>query len=166
MLSPGIDLRPALQAGTLRFLTAVPEAMGAEEHLFAALRAITAFQPRLVVVDALSSVLRMGTEQAAFEYAIRLLLACKERGVTCLFTNQLFGAESESSFAGVGISSLVDTVILLRFAESGGMLHRTLLIRKVRGAAHSTECHEFRITDRGLELLGVYTGIHEGRPRS
>ena len=28
MLSPGIDLRPALQAGTLRFLTAMPEAMG------------------------------------------------------------------------------------------------------------------------------------------
>ena len=38
MLSPGIDLRPALQAGTLRFLTAMPEAMGAEEHLFCALR--------------------------------------------------------------------------------------------------------------------------------
>src|SRR6266850_460479 len=166
MLSPGIDLRPALQAGTLRFLTAMPEAMGAEDHLFAALREIAVFQPRLVVADALSALMRMGTEQAAFEYAMRLVVACKERGITCLFTNQLFGAAAEDSFAGVGISSLVDTVILLRFAESGGMLHRTLLIRKVRGAAHSTECHEFRITDRGLELLGVYKGIHEGHPRS
>ena len=88
MLSPGIDLRPARRAGILRFLTDMPEAMGAEEHLFAALRVIAVFQPQLVVVDALSSVLRMGTEQAAFEYAMRLLIACKERGVTCLFTNQ------------------------------------------------------------------------------
>jgi circadian clock protein KaiC len=159
MLSPGIDLRPALEAGTLRFLTAMPQAMGAEEHLFAALWEIARFEPRLVVVDALSSVLRMGTEQAAFEYALRLLLACKERGITCVFTNQLFSAEAEDSFAGVGISSFVDAVILLRFGESGGMLHRTLLIRKVRGAAHSVQCREFRITERGLELLGVY--VHQ-----
>ena len=165
MLSPGIDLRPALQAGTLRFLTAMPEAMGAEDHLFAALREVAVFQPRLVVADALSALMRMGTEQAAFEYAMRLVVACKERGITCLFTNQLFGAAAENSFAGVGISSLVDTVILLRFAESGGMLHRTLLIRKVRGSAHSAQCHEFRITNRGLELLGVYTGSHDGYPR-
>lgn len=166
MLSPGIDLRPALQAGTLRFLTAMPEAMGAEDHLFAALREVAVFQPRLVIADALSALMRMGTEQAAFEYAMRLVVACKERGITCLFTNQLFGAAAEDSFAGVGISSLVDTVILLRFAESGGMLHRTLLIRKVRGAAHSAQCHEFRITNRGLELLGVYTGSHDGYPHS
>jgi circadian clock protein KaiC len=166
MLSPGIDLRPALQAGTLCFLTAMPEAMGAEEHLFIALREIAAFQPRLVIVDALSSLLRMGTEQAAFDYAIRLLLACKQRGITCLFTNQLFSAEEETAFAGNGISSLVDTVILLRFTERSGMLHRTLLVRKVRGAAHSVQCHEFCITDRGLEVLGVYTGdrgIRTGR---
>jgi circadian clock protein KaiC len=166
MLSPGIDLRPALQAGTLRFLTDIPEAMGAEEHLFAALRTIAAFQPRLIVVDALSSVLRMGTEQAAFEYAIRLLLACKERGITCLFTNQLLSAEEESAFAGVGISSLVDAVILLRFVESGGMLHRTLLVRKVRGVAHSVQCHEFCITDQGLEVLSVYRDGNGGRSGS
>ena len=165
MLSPGIDLRPALQAGTLRFLSAIPEVTGAEEHLFAALRAVGAFQPRLVVLDALSSLLRMGTEQAAFEYAMRLLLACKERGITCLFTNQLFGTETESSFAGVGISSLTDALILLRFAESGGVLHRTLLVRKVRGAAHSNECREFRITDRGFELLDVYKSSQEGHSR-
>jgi circadian clock protein KaiC len=164
MLSPGIDLRPALQTGNLRFLTVMPEATGAEEHLFLALREIAAFQPRLVIVDALSSVLRMGTEQAAFDYAIRLLLACKERGITCLFTNQLFSAEEETAFAGNGISSLIDTVILLRFAERSGMLHRTLILRKVRGAAHSVQCHEFCITDRGFEVLGVYTGNHGVRP--
>jgi circadian clock protein KaiC len=96
---------------------------------------------------------------------MRLLLACKERGISCLFTNQLFGTETESSFAGVGISSLIDALILLRFAESGGVLHRTLLVRKVRGAAHSNECREFRITDRGFELLGVYKSSQEGHSR-
>ena len=120
-----------------------------------------------MIVDALSALLRMGTEQAAFEYAIRLVVACKERGITCLFTNQLFSAEEETAFAGVGISSLVDTVILLRFAESGGMLHRTLLVRKVRGAAHSVPMPRVPHHRPGLELLGVYTGdngIRTGYP--
>jgi circadian clock protein KaiC len=166
MLSPGIDLRPALQAGTLRFVTALPEAMGAEEHLFCALRMIAAFQPRLVVVDALSSALRMGSEQAAFEYAMRLLIACKERGITCLFTNQLLRVEEESAFTGIGVSSLVDTIILLRLVDRGSMLRRTLLVRKMRGAAHSVYYHEFRITDRGIAVLGVYradTAVRAGR---
>jgi circadian clock protein KaiC len=97
----------------------------------------------------------MGSEQAAFEYAMRLLIACRERGITCLFTNQLLRAEEESAFTGIGVSSLVDTIILLRLVDSEGMLRRTLLVRKVRGAAHSLHYHEFRITDRGIAVLGV-----------
>jgi circadian clock protein KaiC len=167
MLSPGIDLRPALQAGTLRFLTAMPEAMGAEEHLFHVLRAMEAFSPQLVVVDALSSSLRMGSEQAAFDYALRLLTACKGRGITCLFTSQLTRGEAEAAVAGIGgasLASLVDTLVLLRFVERHGTLHRMLLVWKARGMAHSPDSHEFRITDLGLEVLGVYGGDRSAPP--
>jgi circadian clock protein KaiC len=159
MLSPSIDLRPALQAGTLRFLSAMPEAMGAEEHLFHVLRTMEAFLPQLVVVDALSSSVRMGSEQAAFDYALRLLTACKERGITCLFTSQLVRGEQEAAVAGLGganLASLVDTLVLLRFVERHGTLHRTLLVWKSRGMAHSPDCHAFRITDDGIEVVGLY----------
>ncbi len=61
------------------------EATDAEEYLFRVPRAMEAFPPQLIVVDALSSSLRMGSEQAAFDYALRLLTACKERGITCLW---------------------------------------------------------------------------------
>jgi hypothetical protein len=33
--------------------------------------------------------------------------------------------------------------------------------RKARGSAHSTECHEFLIPDRGLKLPDVYTASHD-----
>jgi circadian clock protein KaiC len=166
MLSPGIDLQPALQAGTLRFLTAMPEAMGAEEHLFRVLRAMEAFPPQLIVVDALSSSLRMGSEQAAFDYALRLLMACKEDGITCLFTSQLVGGKETAVtvLGGANLASLVDTLVLLRFVERHGTLHRTLLVWKARGMAHSPTCHEFRITDHGIEVLGVYDGDHRELP--
>jgi circadian clock protein KaiC len=156
MMSAGIDLRPAREAGILQFISTMPESTGAEEHLFEALHTIRRLQARLVVVDALSSVLRMGSEQAAFEYAMRLLFFCREHGITCLCTNQAVSAEHESSFAGVGVSSFVDSIIQLRFAEADGMLHRTLLVPKMRGAAPSNRCHELSITDHGIEIIGVY----------
>ena len=158
MLSPGINLRPALQAGTLHFLAAMPEATDTEEHLFQALRAIETFQPQLVVVDALSSCLRMGSEQAAFEYALRLLTACKEHGITCLFTSQRARSAGEiaTTLGTADLASLVDTLVLLRFIDHNGSLHRTLQVQKARGMAPSHDCHAFRITDHGLEVLGVY----------
>jgi hypothetical protein len=50
--------------------------------------------------------------------------------------------------------------VLLRFFERQG----TLLICNARGLVHSPACHEFRITDHGIEMLGVYDGDRCGLP--
>ncbi len=46
MRSAGIELQVALDAKQLRFLTALPEAMGSEEHLGRAIKTINEFQPK------------------------------------------------------------------------------------------------------------------------
>ncbi len=152
MLSPGIDLRSALQAGTLHVMTAMPEAMGAEEHLIRALRALDVFQPQHVVVDAISSCKRMGSEQAAFDYLVRLVNACKERGITSFLINQSAGSQAEHEISGIGISSLVDVVIFLRYVQEKDVIKRVLLILKSRGSRHSNRYHEFLITDQGIDI--------------
>jgi circadian clock protein KaiC len=158
MLSPGIDLRPALRDGKLRLMTAVPEAMGAEEHLFQALRAIEAFQPEHVVVDAMSSCRRMGTKQATYEYLIRLVNAGKEKGLTMILTNQTAGFQNENEITGIDISSIIDTVIFLRFIDIGGEINRMLMIIKSRGQKSSNQYREFVITDHGIDVMDVYVG--------
>ena len=158
MLSPGIDLRPALKSGRLRIMATMPEAMGAEEHLLHALKAIEVFEPNHVVVDALSSCKRIGTEQAAFDYLMRLTNACKEQGITTIFTNQTQGFQEAHEISGIGISSVIDTVIFLRYIDIGGEINRMLLVMKSRGAKHSNQYREFGITDRGLEISDVYVG--------
>jgi len=158
MLSPGIDLRPALRDGKLRLMTAVPEAMGAEEHLFQAVRAIEAFQPDHVVVDAMSSCRRMGTEQASYEYLIRLVNACKEKGLTMILTNQTAGFQNEHEITGMDISSIIDTVVFLRFIDIGGEINRMLMIMKSRGQKSSNQYREFVITDNGIDIQDVYVG--------
>ena len=158
MLSPGIDLRPLLKDGTLRFLSAMPEVMGAEEHLVRSLGILEEFEPDHVVVDAISACRRMGSEQAAFEFVMRLVNACKERGTTVILINQATGFTEEQEISGIGISSIMDSVIALRYIDVGGEVNRMLLVMKTRGSKHSNQYREFAITDNGIDIPDVYVG--------
>lgn len=152
MLNSGIDLQPAIAAGTLSFLTAIPEAMGAEQHLVRAYAAIKKLQPSCVVLESASACKRMGTEQAAFEYLMRLINTCKEHGITILTTNQTAGYMNFEEVSGIGISSITDAIILLRLIEEDGALQRKLLVMKARGSGHSNRFHDLLITDKGIDV--------------
>ena len=153
MLSPGLALQPLIKTGTLVVRSYLPEARGVEEHLFHALKDLDEFQPQHVVVDAISACNRMGSDQAAFEYLMRILNDCKERGITCIYINQTSGLEIVEEISRIGISSIIDTIILLRHLPIGGAIARQLIVVKSRGSKHSEQSHEFRITDRGMDLV-------------
>lgn len=152
MRSSGTDLGPDIDAARLHLLSAMPEAMGAEQHLLRALRAIERIAPACVVLESASACKRMGSEQAAFEYILRLINMCKERGITFIATNQTAGFKNHDEISGIGVSSLIDTVIVLALVEEGGELWRKLLVMKSRGSRHSHRYHDFLITDHGIEF--------------
>lgn len=52
----------------------------------------------------------------------------------------------------------MDTWLLLRDEESGGERNRLLYVLKSRGMKHSHQVREFRLTDRGVQLVDVYLG--------
>jgi circadian clock protein KaiC len=104
-------------------------------------------------VDAISACKRMGSEHAAFEYLMRMLNVCKERGITCLYLNQATGLDIIAEISGIGISSIIDAVVLLRQLPIGDAIKRQLIVMKSRGSRHSDRFHEYRITDRGIELV-------------
>lgn len=157
----GIDLQSAIASGRLRFLCQFPEAMGAEEHYIRALAAIEDFSPAHVIVDAVSACERMGGKQAAFEYLMRLLNRCKEKGITILLINQTSDPKDITEISGNGISSLVDTVIRLDYKEGFGETTRLLSVLKSRGSAHSNQKREYWITDQGIDVAEPYLGEGE-----
>ena len=153
MLSPGIDLRPAIKAGLLKVVTTMPEAFGTEKHLIRAFKMIDEFKPDHVIVDAISSFERMGSDRAAFEFAMRLVNWCKDKGITVILVNQSAGgSEDRVAISGLGISSTIDAILWLRFVQVGNKLKRVLLVIKSRGSNHSLQYHDFRIADHGIEL--------------
>lgn len=151
MLSAGIDLRPALRARRLLVQTGLPEAMGSDDHLIRALEAIDRFKPDHLTLDAVSACVRMGSEQAAFDYLMRLVSILKERGISCILTNQIAGLDNtDEELSGIGFSSVVDAVIQLRFVERDQEITRQIFIVKSRGSAHSNRRQPFAITDQGI----------------
>ena len=52
----------------------------------------------------------------------------------------------------MGVSSLIDTWLLVRDIEVGGERNRGLYVIKSRGMAHSNQVREFLITSRGVAL--------------
>lgn len=162
MISAGIDLEPALESGHLRFVSSMPESQGIEEHLIQAFKVIEDFEPAFIVVDAISACRRMGSEEAAFDYLLRLIDWCKSRGITSLLTNLTTNTDIAPEITGIDLSSVIDTVIILRHVEVEREFRREMAILKSRGRKHSHKIHEFHISDQGIELDNVKREITHG----
>lgn len=152
MKSSGFDLTSTLEEGCLNVIASMPESMGAEEHLWRLFQVFDDFAPEHLIVDAISACRRMGSQEVAFDFLVRLLTYCRSRGVTCIFLNQSGPGMSAHSISGVGVSSLVDTLIVLEQDWPSDMHRRRLLIVKSRGSRHSHVFHTFEITDDGIRV--------------
>jgi len=155
MRSIGLDLPTWTKKGLLHTHATRPTAHGLEMHLATAHRLINDFRPRAVVLDPISTFLGAGTSTQAESMLMRLIDFVKGEQITALFTSLTPGG-SHMEQSQAGISSLIDTWILMRDVEIGGERNRCLYILKSRGMAHSNQVHEFLLTDHGVELRDVY----------
>ena len=157
MRSIGLDLLPWVKKELLRFHTGRPTMNGLEMHLARIHKQVEAFQPHLVVVDPITNFISAGTVAEASCMLMRLVDYLKSREITALLTNlnHAVGALEQTE---LGISSLIDTWLLLRDIELNGERNRALYILKSRGMAHSNQIREFLLTDRGIQLTEPYLG--------
>ncbi|HEX2921686.1 MAG TPA: ATPase domain-containing protein [Bacteroidales bacterium] len=156
MQSIGIDLEPYLKNRVLKFYAVRPTMTGLEMHLANMHKEINKFNPDIIIVDPLNSFVTGSNQNEAKAMSMRLIDFLKIKNITGFFTYLTRTTEdTEHNF----ISSLIDTWILLRDIEISGERNRGLYILKSRGMNHSNQIREFLITDKGLKLLDVYSGI-------
>jgi circadian clock protein KaiC len=115
-----------------------------------------------VVVDPVTNFTSAGTDAAAQGMLLRLIDFFKSRGITVLMTSLTSGGSS-LEMSDAGVSSLVDTWILLREIERGGERNRGIYILKSRGMAHSNQVRGFHLTGKGIRLTDASRGS-EGAP--
>ncbi len=153
MGSVGLDLGRWVEAGLLRICAARPSAFGLEAHLTILARLMDEQKPTVAVLDGITSLTHQPTQADVVSMVARQIHLLKSRGITAMATTLV---QDEAS--GVGVSSLMDTWLLLRNVESNGERNRLLFVLKSRGTAHSNQVREFVLTDHGVELADVYVG--------
>jgi len=157
MRSIGLDLGRWRRRNLLRFHVARPSLGGLETHLATMHKAVHDFDPGVVVLDPMNSFGMVGSEFETKSMLTRLVDFLKSQGITGMF-NSLTAGGGWAEGSEAGISSLIDTWLLLRDIESNGERNRALYILKSRGMAHSNQVREFLLTDHGVELRDVYIG--------
>ncbi|MEX0803227.1 MAG: circadian clock protein KaiC [Candidatus Binatia bacterium] len=157
MGSIGIHLKPWMDKGLLRFHAVRPTFCSMEMHLALLHKTIDETKPRVVVVDPITTFTAIGNELDVKSMLTRLIDFLKLHRITGMFTNLTDGASALEK-TDIGISSLVDTWLLLRNIETNGERNRGLYVLKSRGMAHSNQIREFVLSDDGIELLDVYLG--------
>jgi circadian clock protein KaiC len=159
MQSVGLNLEPGIRKGLLRILASRPTSTGLEGHLARIHRDSEDFKPSIVVVDPITNLVSVGDTQAVKSMLTRLIDYLKMENITALFTNlTVKGMIEETS---IGISSLMDTWILLREMDvylrdvSGDApeRQRAVQVLKSRGMSHSRKLEPFEITDDGIHML-------------
>jgi circadian clock protein KaiC len=147
MRSIGLDLDQWIRKGRLHIHAARPTLYGLEFHLATIHRQVDEMKPSVVVVDPLSS-FTGGTFGEVNNMVMRLIDFLKGRNITGLFTHLIPGSAASQDIE-VGVSSLMDTWILLRNTPPGEDGGRHLSILKSRGMAHSSEQRAFQLTNDG-----------------
>ena len=155
--SIGINLEPWVKKGLLYFHSTRPTFYGLEMHLVSIHKLVNEIVPEVVIFDPVSNLTSIGSGAEIQNMLMRLLDFLKSRGITSLCTSLTHGS-SPIEMTEVGISSIMDTWLLLRESEYSGERTRVMYILKSRGMAHSNQVREFIITSKGIDLTDVYAG--------
>jgi circadian clock protein KaiC len=166
MQSVGLNLEPWIQKGLLRVLASRPTSTGLEGHLARMHRDIVDLKPAVVVIDPITNLVSAGDTHAVKSMLTRLIDFLKLESITAMFTNlTVKGMVEETS---IGISSLMDTWILLREMEvflrdvAGDVpeRQRAIHILKSRGMSHSRKMEPFEISDDGIQMMRLESDAH------
>jgi circadian clock protein KaiC len=163
----GFDFGALEKKGLLRVQADYPEVTGLEEWLITIQNAINEFKPRRVAIDSLSALERVGSNKAFREFVIGLTSFIKHQEITGLFTATTSSLMGGSSITESHISTLTDSIILLRYVEMFGEMKRGVTVLKMRGSIHDKGIREFGIDADGMHLGRRFrnvTGILAGTP--
>jgi circadian clock protein KaiC len=158
-LSWGVDFEAMEADGRLRLVCVYPEATTLEDHLITMKKEIEAFNPHRVAVDSLSALERVSSIKSYREFVISLTSFIKHRELAGLFTATTPELMGGTSVSEAHISSITDSIILLRYVEIFGEMRRGVTVLKMRGSMHQKDIREFTIDNTGMHIGPAFRGV-------
>jgi circadian clock protein KaiC len=155
MSSIGIRFKPSIKKGLLKIVSTRPSFFGLEMHLLEVYKIIADFKPQAVVIDPLTSLIGQGNQLELQSMLTRMIDLLKSTGITGFFTSLVSSTAQNDTSGEIGVSSLIDTWIVVRELEEneGQRRIRGLYIVKSRGMDHSSDVHKLTLSDNGIHLV-------------
>lgn len=123
---------------------------------------------RVVLIDSLNGYLNAMPEERFLSVQMHELLTyLNQQGVVTLLVMAQHGFLGSSMTTPVDVSYLADTVLMLRYFEAEGAIHRAVSVLKKRTGYHELTIRELRIKSEGIlvgEPLTGFRGVLTGVP--
>lgn len=163
-----MSISDAIKRDSVHWERINPSRISPGEFIWKVRRQVEDHHVSVVVIDSLNSYLEtMHEEQALMLQMHELLSYLGNMGVLCLMVVGQTGL-LENVRDPLDISFITDTVILLRFYESAGEVHKAISVVKKRPGWHETTIREYMLADSGVQVgpqLHDFEGVLTGTPR-
>lgn len=164
----GTDIQNCINNNLVTIQQVDPAEMAPGEFAAAVIRAVDEDGARVVVIDSLNGYISSMPEERFLTLQMHELLTyLNQKGVVTLLVIAQHGLMASPMLAPVDVSYLADTVVMLRYFESEGAVHRALSVVKKRTGAHEKTIRELQITSEGIKVgipLKHFHGVLTGMP--
>lgn len=155
----GIDFEGLEREGLLRVVCVYPEVKALEDHLISIKHEVEEFKPQRIAIDSLSALERVAGMKPFREFVIGLTSFIKHKQIAGLFTATTPTLMGGASVTEAHISTITDSIILLRYVEIFGEMRRGLTVLKMRGSSHDKNIREFDISADGMQIGRPFRGV-------
>ena len=150
----GIHFQPYIKSGILQIHSSRPSLHGLEMHLVNIYKLLKEMEPKMVIVDPISSLITVGNQREVHSMLIRLMDLLKMQNINCVFTTLTHYSATVLADPTVdSVSSLADTWIDLRHEVKDDNRLRNMLIIKSRGTGHANSEQYFTLDKKGIHFL-------------
>jgi circadian clock protein KaiC len=157
LISVDIHLDAHVRSGLLRMYSGRTDMVNPEEHLIRIAALIQEHQPRCMVIDPLSAIVKTGALLYARAVGNRLIYLVQDHHITTFITSLVDGDDPQAEATELQISTIADTWVHLSYLVRGGERNRALTIIKSRGTRHSNQVRELVLNSSGLSLTEPYS---------
>lgn len=166
MESIGVHLEPLVKSGILTFYYARPTLQNLELHFLAIKKIINDLKPSVVVLDPITNLMTEGPNSDIRSMLTRFVDFLKTQHITVMFTAAITVGSIERNPSDEGISSMVDTWMMVQDIEVDSLRTRSLSVMKSRGMEHSSDVCRFTISSKGITLIPIVSTGEESEDAS
>jgi len=162
-----MDVRPLLEDGRLRLQQVDPAELSAGQFAHIIRQEVESNQVSVLIIDSLNGYLQaMPDQKFLLAQMHEMLTYLGQHGVTTFLIMGQSGTIGDN-YSPANASYLTDNIILLRFFEATGEMHKAISVVKKRSGFHENTIRELKFGPDGIrigEALRQFQGIFSGEP--